>query len=342
VPLKPLSSLAIGSVPFADTAQALELMHKSLDIPAVPQMVALSPFEDMILGAADGLPAIEVDAQARSLRLVSEGREESLADFYQRLYSEDYSFLAPSRRASGGLSAFLAYASEHRGFGPEYLKAQVVGPLTFGQSVKGLDGGALANDGGLLEAISAGLGAKAAYLAERIRELGRKAIVFLDEPGLTGYGSAFSTLSEETVLSALGQAAQTARSKGPVLLGCHVCGNTDWGLLARSGLDIINCDAWGFLDSVVLYPRELSVFLSEGGYIAWGIAPTQAYQTGLKPEILARRLMEGWKALAAKGIPLELIKERALITTSCGLGSLSVETALSVTALLPPLAGLLS
>jgi hypothetical protein len=236
-----------------------------------------------------------------------------------------------------GFSAFLKKAAEDKNFGLKFLKSQLVGPLTFGQSVRVEGGNRLVDDSELLELLSMALGGKAAWMASKIRELGREAIIFMDEPGLTGFGSAFSTLSRETVTSVLGGAVKVAKSKGDVLIGCHVCGNTDWGLLTEVGLDIINFDAYDHLEAFVLYPKEIRAFLEGGGYLAWGIVPTNDFSRDLEAGALAERLMDGWLALSKKGVDLSLIKERALLTSACGLGSLSLEAARGIFELLPKL-----
>ncbi|MDR2339252.1 MAG: hypothetical protein LBF40_03835 [Deltaproteobacteria bacterium] len=333
--LKPFTTLAIGSFPYEDTKTALDNMGRCLDVPAAPQMVRLSPWEDMLLGAVDGIPFVEADGDSRVIIAPEKGREENLASFYEGFYSDDFSFLRRAPRASEGLDSFLARAKSDPSFGKGFLKTQIVGPLTFGQSVKVEGAFGLVDDPGLLEAACYALGAKVGLEAGLIRGLGRSPIVFFDEPGLSGYGSAFSTLSEERVLASLGQSAQAARQGGEVLIGCHVCGNMDWGLLARAGLDIINCDAFGYLESVALYPRELKAFLEKGGYLAWGIVPTNEWNKDIKAGFLADRLMEGLRGLDKHGVPLKLLTERALLTSSCGLGGLPPEVATAVLALLP-------
>jgi hypothetical protein len=196
----------------------------------------------------------------------------------------------------------------------------------------------LADDPGLLELCALAMGGKAAWSAGKIRETGRTPIVFLDEPGLTGYGSAFSTLTPETVVTTLTSAVEAARASGPVLVGCHVCGNTDWGLLTKVGLDIINFDAFEFLETVCLYPKELKGFLEGGGLLAWGVVPTRDFDGQVSAEALAAIVRQGWANLAAKGLDLELLKSGTLLTSACGLGRLSLEQARGITRILPEVA----
>lgn len=328
-------TLSIGSVPFTDVGQTMELLGKYVDIPASPQLVHLSPWEDMLLGAVDGIDFVEADGQSHVLSVPLLAREEKLTSFYEKYYSGDYSFLARSERAGLGFYSFLEKAKSSASFGKDFLKTQVVGPLTFGQSVKVEGSFNLVDDPGLLEASALALGAKVAWEAQAIRELGRNPVVFLDEPGLTGYGSAFSTLSQEVVLTALNNSISAARSLGPVYVGIHVCGNTDWGLLTQAELDIINCDAFDYLESVSLYPKELKAFLERGGYLAWGIVPTQGFDKRFTALELSKRLNLGFKDLERRGVERGLLLERVLITSSCGLGSLTSEVATRVLELLP-------
>jgi hypothetical protein len=297
-------------------------------------MVKLTPWEDMLLSAASGFPAIEVDAQ-NNIRVAEKGREEAMADFYEKYYSGDLDFLALDKRSSLGFEEFLSYAENNPLFGGQFLKSQVVGPLTFGQAVKVEGQNNLSDAPFLLEIASLALGGKAALAAARIRAKGREPIVFFDEPGLTGYGSAFSTLSQETVISSLSAAVEAAKSKGPVLVGCHVCGNTDWGLLTKAGLDIINFDAFEFMETVCLYPRQIGDFVKGGGLLAFGVVPTRDFDQSVSASRLAALVRGGWEKLASKGADLDSLRASTLITSACGLGSLSPEKARGILEIIP-------
>ena len=339
--IPPYTTFAIGSFPFDSAEEALQAMGGSLDIPAAPQMVRLSPWEDMLLGAVDGIPFVSADGESRVITAPLAGREESLARFYELYYSGDFSFLERAPRASAGWSAFVKRAESDPGFGRSFLKTQVVGPLTFGQSVKVEGAFSLAGDPSLLEAASFALGAKAAGEAAVLRKLGRTPVVLFAEPGLSGYGSAFSTLSEDRVLASLGSALEALRSKGEAYAGCHVCGNTDWGLLSTAGLDILNFDAFEYLETICLYPREIQAFLEEGGFLAFGIVPTSEFTPGVKAADLDRMIRDGWAKLAHKGVSAALLAERTLLTSACGLGSLEPSIASAILETLPEVAAAL-
>lgn len=325
--IKPFSTTSIGSVPFVDAEEAVSCL-KELDIPACPQLVKLSPWEDMFLGALDGLPALRVDREARTVRAKRADRENDLADFYAGFMAGERDFLALSPEAGRGFDAFIARAARDASFGPAFLKAQVIGPITFGQMVLMEDeANALVDDQELLEATALALGGKAAWMAAKIRALGRTPIIFIDEPGLTSFGSAFSTLTAETVINAMGAASGVARADGPVLIGCHICGNTDWGMVMDTGIDIVNFDSYAVMEQFSLYPKQIRAFLEKGGYIAWGLVPAGDFDPQMKAPVLAARLKEGWLALDKKGLPYDLTASRAILCPACGLGGLSPELA---------------
>lgn len=332
------STTSIGSVPFKNLDETLNLLAETVDIPAWPQMVKLSPWEDMLFGALTGLPALEVDIKNRKVVAKAQDREDDLTSFYEKFFTGDYQFLAPTQEGARGFYAQLEKAKTNPNFGPSHLKGQVIGPVTLGQSITVRGEKNLLDDPDLFDAFIKAVGAKGALMAAEIRALGRTPVIFLDEPGLTGYGSAFSTLSPETVLRALSEAADLVRSQGPALVGVHVCGNTDWGLLTQAGLDIINFDAYSFIEPFGLYPKELKGFYEQGGYVAWGIVPTNEFSAKTTAPMLADHLFAAWRALEAKGLDMGLIAKRSILSSACGLGSLSEDTAQAILKTMKPVA----
>ena len=126
--------------------------------------------------------------------------------------------------------------------------------MTFAGVVKDAEGKPILYDRELTQAVCAGLARKAAWQAEKFRELGKAPIVFLDEPFLTGFGSAYLPISKEEVTEILTQTLEEAReaAAGPVTLGMHCCGNTDWSLLLNAPIDILSFDSYGFFESLRL------------------------------------------------------------------------------------------
>ncbi|MDY6850851.1 MAG: hypothetical protein SV487_02075, partial [Thermodesulfobacteriota bacterium] len=211
--LPPLAATGIGSVPFLDVDQTLDLIARSCpELPFWPQMVRRHAREDMVLQFLDGLPLLEADEENRCALVKTKGRADALTEFYERFLSRDLDYFALPQESCAGLAPFLELARSRPEFGPEFLKAQVTGPVTFGLSIRTPDEKTILDDPEFADVIVKGLGAKAAWLAREIRAVGRTPLIFFDEPSLTGFGSAFSTLQRDEVIRLLNETAETARS----------------------------------------------------------------------------------------------------------------------------------
>jgi len=131
------------------------------------------------------------------------------------------------------------------------------------------------------------------------------------------------------VVSVLSEVCQGIEGfSGGALLGVHCCGNTDWSIFTElPGISIINFDAFGFLDRLLLYSGQLAGFFKRGGMLAWGIVPTEAFSPQVNSAMLSEKLEQGFNLLSKKGIERELLRKRLIITPSCGLGALSLDKA---------------
>jgi hypothetical protein len=324
----PLTVTGIGSVPYGDPREAVALiLENSPEMPFWPQLVRLGFREEMVAQGAGGLPGLKVDLEARQVFLDPEvSRELALAHFYETVWS-------------GGLNPFALDAAEAQGFyallaqlaarpdGPLALKGQVVGPVTFAGMVKTGEGKAILYDRELTQAVSQGLGRKAAWQAEQFRQAGREAVMFFDEPILTGYGSAFLPVSREEVATILTETMEAAREPGPLTIGVHCCGNTDWALLLETPLDILSFDSYGFFDHLLLYEKALAAFFQRGGYVAWGLVPTGEELAQETCDSLWTRFISQVERLAGLGFGVREVLQHSLLTPACGLGYLSPEGA---------------
>jgi hypothetical protein len=162
----------------------------------------------------------------------------------------------------------------------------------------------------------------------------------LDEPSLTGFGSAFSPLTRQHALNLLQIALEEARALCPAAaLGVHCCGNTDWSLIMEAGPDIISLDSVGFGSYLLLYTEQLHTFLRRGGAVAWGAVPTDPAKATTDAELWGQ-LRELLIKLEQGGISRDLLASTSLVTPACGLGSLAEKDAERIIALLTPLSHL--
>jgi hypothetical protein len=216
------------------------------------------------------------------------------------------------------------------------LKGQIVGPFTLLSGLKDQDGRALIYDERFLDIIPKLLGLKARWQIELMQPFGVPVIIFLDEPGLAGFGSsAFITVSAELVLRLLAEVVDAVHTAGGIA-GIHVCANTDWLLAFQSNFDIINFDSYGYFDKFALYRKEWLQFMAQGGNIAWGIVPTSDLNAiqAETPEGLAGRWTGQIRELAAGQMEMEEVIVHSFFTPSCGCGSLPEDYAARVLDLL--------
>jgi len=339
--LKPnfnFQATGIGSVPFTESRTSCEKILDLLpSIPFWPQLVKQSYLEDMNIQFSENLPLLEINHENRSLIINREESESALVTFYERFMEEDTSYFSISREYATGLYDMVDLVKKNpEKFGP-YLKGQSVGPLTFAASVKDSEGKSALSDLTLMEALTKGLAIKALWQVTKLKETGKTPIIFFDEPYLTGFGSAFTPIERDEVIRVLGEVIGYLRERVEIIIGLHCCGNTDWAMLLESEPDIINFDAFSFMDTFLLYPDALSLFLEKGGIIAWGIIPTSEYTEAITVGELSSRLVKGLEHLKKTGLSAEKLSRQSIITPSCGMGTMEPSLAQGVLELLSKL-----
>ena len=328
VTLAPLACTGIGSVPFTEPSATAALILEQLpELPFWPQMVRLGYREDMLPQGAGGLPYLRIETENRTVGINPHvPRELALAHFYETVWAEDLSPFALQPEEAQGFFALLQ-AVLQRPEGPRAMKGQVVGPVTFTGMVKDAQEKPILYDRELVLAVSQGLARKAAWQAQEFRRLGKQAVIFFDEPYLTGYGSAFLPVSREEVTTILADTLEATRQAGPVILGVHCCGNTDWSLLLEAPIDILSFDAYGYFDSLSLYGESLNKFLARGGWLAWGLVPTGEELHQEAVDSLWQRFQRQVWELETRGLKVPEVLSQSLLTPACGLGYLTPEAA---------------
>jgi methionine synthase II (cobalamin-independent) len=314
----------VGSLPHSDAKSACDLVTRELpEVPFWPQLPRRAFLEGAVPQFAGGLPCLRVDERLKSVVYDASNREKELETFYgDYLSGRTEAFkLDPDRAA--GLSMMTGRMRQTRAI---FMKGQVTGPVTFGLSVRGGEERALFYDDQMRDVIVKGLAMKACWQARLFADLGARPIIFMDEPSLVEFGSAFSGLNRDTVMAALTETIRTVQDAG-ALVGVHCCGNTDWTLLFDGPADIVSFDSAGYFDKMALYWREVRRFLDDGGVLAWGAVPTSGPAVMETAEGISEGLLRQMSLLAQRGIDRDLISSHSIITPSCGMGTMSVADA---------------
>ncbi len=329
----------VGSLPHTDPKRALALITRSFPrTPFWPQLPKHSVLESMNVQVSPGFPFLKVDESKGEVSFDATLDEAQELEKVYRLYlagdMESYRFPA---RYAGGFEGMVQHLEERK-LSLQFFKGQIVGPITFGLAIQDGHGKDIIHNEVAFDAIMKGLLLRGRWIIQRMKTVCEDVILFIDEPGLSGYGSAFFSVDGPTITRRLNEAIEEFQAQG-AWVGVHCCGNTDWSLLLATKADIINFDAWGFWERFSLYPEAVEEFLSRGGVLAWGIVPTSEFTGRETVEGLMEKLEAGFRGLAGKGIPEETLRERCLITPSCGMGLMSVEDAEKAMGLLAELSG---
>ncbi|MGD2205759.1 MAG: methionine synthase [Anaerolineae bacterium] len=313
-----LQSLAAGSLPHTDPQAACQLVLETLDIPTWPQLPRRSFLENMYIQFSQHFPGVAI---ANEQIYIDRDRDldPELEQLYVAYLMEDLEFAVIGPDYAAGLHQFLHLEVNEL----PVVKGQVTGPVSWGLMVADQNRKPVLYDDILAEAIGNHLRLKATWMERELRKHSSETITFVDEPYMSSFGSAFVSLSRDQVISLLEEVF--AGIDG--LKGVHCCGNTDWSVLLNTTVDILNLDAYEYAESLTLYPDEVGAFLERGGIIAWGIVPANDQALDETVEDLVDRFHDALGLLTAKGLHQDDLLASALITPSCGCGSLSVETA---------------
>ena|SRR3989338_866668 len=314
----------IGSLPYVDARESVKAVCDNFDIPFWPQLPVKGFRENMYVQFAEGLPALVIDEKKRHIHIdTSKDLSEGLGKIYEIYLSKDYSAFGLTPEYAEGFYAFLERGKSVR---PEYVKGHVTGPVSFGLSIVDENNRSIIYNDTLKEALVKLLEIKSADQIDKLQNISKNVIIFIDEPYLANFGSSFVSIERQDIILMLNSVIDTIHAKG-ALSGIHCCGNTDWSMLTETGADIINFDAYSYAESLSLYPKEVTSFLKRGGILAWGIVPTAEAILKETESSLFQKLSSEIANLESKKIPRDLLISQALITPSCGMGTLSEDLA---------------
>jgi hypothetical protein len=320
----------VGSVPYPSIDGLTEKLAGLLDVPAWPQLPRRSFRENMYVQYSPTLPAIFEDAAQEKIFFdTRQDYTDTLEGFYTPVLAEDVDSFALRPEYAAGFRAMLDTLRNTKG---EWAKGQVTGPVSFGLTVTDQDLRAGLYVEMLDDVIVKNLAMIARWQIRQLKTVRPNVILFLDEPYLAAFGSAFISLSREQVIAYLDEVFDSIQAEGAVS-GVHCCANTDWGVLLGTKVDILNLDAYGFVENLALYPVELREFLDRGGSICWGVIPNSPQIFNETPQVLAQRLRNGIQLIAdkaaARGVNIHAdeFAVRSLIAPACGLGSTTVDVA---------------
>jgi hypothetical protein len=335
-------STAVGSMPFEDPDYAVSVSLKSMDAPIWPQLPKLGLLEQMEVQYSENIPCAVVDTEKNRIYFQTDvDYSEKFAEFYEAYITasdteggtKDFSSMAISEKYSKGIYAFLR-ALKQKNAKLAWLKVQSTGPITFALSIVDENKRALYYNEEFRDVITKSITMKSCWQIQQFKPFAENIICFIDEPILSAFGSStYVSVKREDVVSILNEVIEAIHDEGAVA-GIHCCGNTEWSILVDAGVDIINFDAFEYGDTIAIYADSVKQHLAKGGTLALGVVPTSEKIRDQTVESLEKQLEKVIDNLASKGVDKNIIIQQAIITPSCGTGSLSADDAEKVFSLL--------
>ena len=333
---------AIGSMPFDDPDYAVSVSLKNLvGAPIWPQLPKLGINEQMEIQYSEGIPSAIIDyVKHRMYFDTAIDYSELFADFYEKYITAmdpddgdgDCSSMAISPEFSKGLYAMEKALKLREGKLP-FVKVQTTGPCSFALTLVDENKRAIFYNDEFRDVIVKALAMKCRWQIQKFQPYAQTVICFIDEPILSAFGSStYVSVNREDVVSLLTEMVDAVHMDN-ALAGVHCCGNTEWSILIDAGVDIVNFDAFEFGETISMYADSVGRFLDNGGMLAWGVVPTSVLVREQTVESLEAQLEKVMDVLASNGISKQLIAEQAIITPSCGTGSMDAADAEKVFAL---------
>ncbi|MGB3712868.1 MAG: hypothetical protein WA996_00400, partial [Candidatus Promineifilaceae bacterium] len=295
--LPPFATTAVGSFPHLGGRRLSQRLARSLDIPSWPQLSRRSFRENMYIQFSARLPAVMVNDETEKIIFDTTGDLSGpLEIFYTHYLAEDLDAFGLAPQYAAGFYDMLDALKDTPG---EWVKGQVTGPISVGLTVTDQDLRASLYNDLLADTLVKNAAMNARWQIRKLKERRPNVIISVDEPYMAAFGSAFISLGRDQVITMLDEVFEAIHLEG-ALASVHCCANTDWSVLLATTVDILNLDAYGYVENLALYPAELRAFLDRGGAVMWGIVPNNEEIFQTTPEALGGRLREGMRLIAGK------------------------------------------
>jgi hypothetical protein len=326
---------AIGSMPFPDVDHAIDVSLSTLDAPIWPQLSAFGLREQMEIQYSEGMPCAVIDEDKGRMYFDTGGDySDAFAEFYEAYMAAmdpddgdgDCSAMAISEEFSHGIYALERKLQSQGGKLP-WLKVQTTGPVSFALTIVDENKRALWYNEEFRDVVIKSMAMKCRWQIQKFSRYADNMICFIDEPILSAFGSsAYVSVQRDEVVAALAEVVEAVHSDN-ALAGIHCCGNTEWSILVDAGVDMVNFDAFDYGETIAMYAESVKGHLGRGGLLAWGVVPTSPAIREQTVETLSAQLEKVMDGLAAKGIDRQAVVEQAVITPSCGTGSMQPDDA---------------
>ena len=305
------ATTGIGSLPESDARSAVEFSFSVCpDLPFLPQLAGSDRSGQMVAQALVGVRGVEVSTSGALM--VDPLRLDPPATVVPDLDHPAYSCLP----------AFLELARSER---PAAVKWQLTGPLTLALALM---------RHGIPARTAFDVGVRAVRTTTRALHRaiddalpGVEQVVIIDEPSTSAVLCPGFPVPPETAID-LVSGALAGVEMAVAAVGVHCCADADMMALVAAGPNLLS---FPVRPEVVQFAGRLGSFLDRGGWIAWGVVPTDRPLGSA--DRYWRELQTIWRELEEQGCDPVRLRHQSLLTPVCGLGFHTTEQARSIFAM---------
>ena len=214
----------VGSIPHPTLNGITDKLAAMLDAPAWPQLPRRTFRENMYVQYSPSLPAIVEDAAKETIYFDTRADiTPALEAFYTPFLADDVNAFALRPEYATGFFAMLEtlkVANPKSAIcNQQFAKGQVTGPISFGLTVTDQDLRASLYNEILADAILKNAAMNARWQVRQLKTVRSNVIIFVDEPYMASFGSAFISLSREQVIAMLDEVFDAIHAEGALAWG---------------------------------------------------------------------------------------------------------------------------
>ena len=321
----PLFPCGVGSVPQTDAEAAVAaILETYWRMPFWPQLPNRAAEEQMIPQAGLDLPGARWDGEI----LHWSGETGDAA-----LHGDQAGAAVPPADRAAGFHAFVAALEalpvEKR---PPVIKGQIVGPLTLSMLTRDMAGAAPHADPETLRWLAGFIGRAGAAQAKRLQALVPQVVLVFDEPALASIEEPILPVPWRLAVEVLQTTLEPVQALGAIA-GLHSCAPPDWTRVLKARPNLIHFDGReGRLDDLIEHKSALREHVARGGYLGWGLWPTDFPPGGpggqpFDPKAMQYSLAKAAREIAFVDASMGAIFKRSFLSGVCGGAGLRPEQA---------------
>ena len=319
--------MPLGALPYTDKAVTTRMMVKLFEgIPYLPQFPIADEHDNLLYRILGNVPFIEIeDSEKIFLRNHQEGFDKFLAKL-------DIAYNSPKKENLENFSIDSYFMEKYlqilKKLKPKETVVSLMGPFSMAHIIENDDKTTMMTEPNHRKFIIELAVLKALWIIDKIHEVSPQILPFIlfEETKLNLYGTVKrenERVTEETVVNFYSKIFEKIHEAGGVV-GVHSTNKCDWQIPIEAGVDLISFDAYNNPNNLNIIADKIRDFLAKGGYINWGIVPSESESIIKSAGIdnIFDRFMRTTEALIEERVSPKLLYARSKVSVTGNLDHL--------------------